>query len=85
MEYQTNVLYLQYYDIASGLHNLHKQQKCHRNIRAKSIHIDIENGAALLTRFGNLQQNVSITMCNYTKYVDIIRQGTIYRSINIKS
>ena len=43
------------FDIASGLHNLHKQKQCHRNIRAKSIHIDVENGNSILTSFNNLK------------------------------
>eukprot|EP01083_Nonionella_stella_P191358 708367_1 len=44
------------YDISLGLHNLHKQQQCHRNIRASSIHIDIDDGRALLTEFGELKE-----------------------------
>ena len=44
------------YDTACGLHNLHKQQICHRNIRAASIHIDIDEGSALLTNFVELKE-----------------------------
>ena len=44
------------YDTALGLHNLHKQQICHRNIRAASIHIDIDCGSALLTNFVELKE-----------------------------
>lgn len=40
------------YDIANGLHNLHKQQQCHRNIRSSSIHVDIDEGISLLSEFG---------------------------------
>ena len=40
------------YDIANGLHNLHKQQQCHRNIRAESIYVDIDEGISLLSEFG---------------------------------
>eukprot|EP01084_Bolivina_argentea_P184576 318340_1 len=44
------------YDICHGLRNLHKQQQCHRNIRASSIHIDIDSGRALLSEFGELKE-----------------------------
>merc|ERR1712045_15104 len=44
------------YDIACGLQNLHKQQQCHRNIRASSIHIDIDEGISLLSEFGELKE-----------------------------
>ncbi len=44
------------YDISLGLHNLHKQQQCHRNFRASSIHIDIDTGKGLLTEFAELKE-----------------------------
>lgn len=43
------------YDTALGLQNLHKQQQCHRNIRADSLHIDIDDGMTLLSNFGTLK------------------------------
>mmetsp|Transcript_31174 Transcript_31174/g.50118 ORF Transcript_31174/g.50118 Transcript_31174/m.50118 type:complete len:737 (+) Transcript_31174:177-2387(+) len=43
------------YDVASGLQNLHKQQQCHRNIRAASIHVDIDQGISLLAEFEALR------------------------------
>jgi len=43
------------YDTALGLQNLHNQQQCHRNIRADSLHIDIDEGVTLLSNFGTLK------------------------------
>lgn len=43
------------YDTALGLQNLHKQQCCHRNIRASSLHIDIDQGKTLLSDFKSLK------------------------------
>eukprot|EP01084_Bolivina_argentea_P141969 249450_1 len=44
------------YDICVGLHHLHGQEKCHRNICASSIHIDIDTGRALLSEFHQLKE-----------------------------
>jgi serine/threonine-protein kinase OSR1/STK39 len=43
-------------DAAHGLHNLHQHQIVHRNIRASSLHIDRDEGVALLTEFGVLKE-----------------------------
>lgn len=44
------------YDVCVGLHNLHGQQKCHRNICASSIHIDVDTGTASLSQFHQLKK-----------------------------
>merc|ERR1719499_290256 len=44
------------YDAALGLQNLHKHQQCHRNIRADSLHVDIDEGTALLSNFDTLKE-----------------------------
>ena len=44
------------YDTALGLQNLHKNQQCHRNIRAGSLHIDIDEGITLLSNFGTMKE-----------------------------
>jgi len=44
------------FDAALGLQNLHKHQQCHRNIRAASLHIDIDEGTTLLTNCETLKE-----------------------------